>query len=78
MDPLSVTTSIIAVLQLSTKVLGYLHDRKDASQDRTQCALELLNLCSLLYKLQDHRVSAKEIWYGKEIRAASDKAMGQL
>ncbi|EOA81085.1 uncharacterized protein SETTUDRAFT_44889 [Exserohilum turcica Et28A] len=54
MDPLSVTASIIAVLQLSGKVLEYLNDVKDASKDRTQCALELLNLCSLLYKLRDH------------------------
>jgi hypothetical protein len=54
MDPLSITASIIAVLQLSGKVLEYLNDVKDASKDRTQCALELLNLCSLLYKLRDH------------------------
>lgn len=33
MDPLSVTASIIAVLQLSAKVLGYLNDVKDASED---------------------------------------------
>jgi hypothetical protein len=39
MDPLSVE---------------YLNDVKDASKDRTQCALELLNFCSLLYKLRDH------------------------
>ena len=54
MDPLSVTASIIAVLQLSGKVLEYLNDVKDASNGRTQCALEMLNLCSLLYKLRDH------------------------
>ncbi|OCK74174.1 hypothetical protein K432DRAFT_438081, partial [Lepidopterella palustris CBS 459.81] len=54
MDPLSVTASIIAVLQLSATVLGYLNDVKDASKDRTQCALEMLNLCGLLYKLRDH------------------------
>ncbi|PVH90781.1 hypothetical protein DM02DRAFT_411112 [Periconia macrospinosa] len=54
MDPLSVTASIIAVLQLSAKVLGYLNDVKGASKDRTQCALEMLSLCSLLYKLRDH------------------------
>jgi hypothetical protein len=54
MDPLSVTASIIAVLQLSGKVLEYLNNVKDASKDRTQYALKLLNLCSLLYKLRDH------------------------
>lgn len=54
MDPLSVTASIIAVLQLSAKVLEYLNNVKDAPKDRTQCAVEMLNLCGLLYKLRDH------------------------
>lgn len=53
MDPLSIAASIIAVVQLSTKVLGYLNSVKDAPKDRTQCAIELLNLCSLLYRLTD-------------------------
>ncbi|RMZ68355.1 ankyrin [Pyrenophora seminiperda CCB06] len=50
----TLTASIIAVLQLSGKVLEYLNDVKDASKDRTQCALELLNLCSLLHRLRHH------------------------
>ncbi|KAF2727038.1 hypothetical protein EJ04DRAFT_529760, partial [Polyplosphaeria fusca] len=54
MDPLSITASIIAVLQLSAKVLEYLNNVKDAPKDRTQCAIEMLNLCGLLYKLRDH------------------------
>jgi hypothetical protein len=54
MDPLSITASIIAVVQLSTKVLGYLNNVKDAPKDRTQCAVEMFNLCSLLYRLTDH------------------------
>jgi hypothetical protein len=36
MDPLSVTASIIAVLQLSAKVLAYLNDVKDASRSRSR------------------------------------------
>jgi hypothetical protein len=65
MDPLSVTASIIAVLQLSNKVLRYLYDVKDASRDRTQCTVEILNLCSLLYKLRDHaeEADATQPWY---------------
>lgn len=54
MDPLSVAASIITVLQLSAKVLEYLNEVKDAPQGRTQCAIEMLNLCSLLYQLRDH------------------------
>jgi hypothetical protein len=32
MDPLSATASVIAILQLSAKVLAYLNDVKDASK----------------------------------------------
>ena len=52
MDPLSVTASIIAVLQLSAKVLGYLNDVKDASKDRAKCAVEASNVHSLLLNLR--------------------------
>jgi hypothetical protein len=52
MDPLSVTASIIAVLQLSGKVLGYLNDVKDASKDRAKCAVEASNVHSLLINLR--------------------------
>ncbi|KAH8707190.1 ankyrin repeat domain-containing protein [Phaeosphaeriaceae sp. PMI808] len=65
MEPLSVTASIIAVLQLSAKVLGYLNDVKDAPKGRTQCAIEILNLNSLLYKLKDHveNRDSKQPWH---------------
>lgn len=57
MDPLSVTasiiTSIITIAQLSTKVLGFLDDVKDASKERSQWATETFNLCILLYRLRD-------------------------
>jgi hypothetical protein len=52
MDPLSVTASIIAILQLSNKVIGYLNDVKDASKDRAKCAIEASNLHSLLTNLR--------------------------
>ena len=54
MDPLSVTSSIIAVLQLSSKVIGYLTNVKDASKERSQCAIEVSNLHSLLLNLKFH------------------------
>jgi hypothetical protein len=52
MDPLSGTASIIAVLQLSAKVLGYLNDVKDASKDRVKCAIEASNAHNLLTNLR--------------------------
>ncbi|KAL5378431.1 hypothetical protein DPSP01_009188 [Paraphaeosphaeria sporulosa] len=65
MDPLSVTASIIAVLQLSAKVLGYLNDVKDASKDRAKCEIEASNVHSLLTNLRFRLEvgSADEPWY---------------
>jgi hypothetical protein len=65
MDPLSVTASIIAVLQLSAKVLAYLNDVKDASKDRAQCEIETSNLYSLLVNLRCRleESSASQPWY---------------
>ncbi|KAJ5062213.1 ankyrin repeat domain-containing protein [Bipolaris maydis] len=54
MDPLSVTASIVAILQLSAKVLSYLNDVKDAPKDRAKCAVEVSNLHSLLLSLRFH------------------------
>lgn len=52
MDPLSATASVIAVLQLSSRVVGYLTDVKDASKERAKCAIEASNLHSLLLNLR--------------------------
>jgi hypothetical protein len=52
MDPLGVTASIIAILQLSSKVIGYLNDVKDASKERAKCAIEASSLHSLLTNLR--------------------------
>jgi hypothetical protein len=52
MDPLSATGSVIAILQLSAKVLSYLNDVKDSSKGRKQCAIEASNLHNLLTNLR--------------------------
>jgi hypothetical protein len=65
MDPLSATASIIAILQLSSKVVGYLNDVKDASKDRAKCTIEAANLNSLLttlrFRLEEG--DSKTPWY---------------
>ena len=65
MDPLSVTASIIAVLQLSNKVIGYLNDVKDTSKERVQCAIEAANLHSLLtiLRFRLEGANAHSPWY---------------
>ncbi|KAF1913123.1 hypothetical protein BDU57DRAFT_559256 [Ampelomyces quisqualis] len=61
MDPLSVVASIVAILQLSAKVIGYLNHVKDTSKDRATCAVEASNLHSLLtnlrFRLEDEDVA---------------------
>jgi hypothetical protein len=52
MDPLSVTASVIGILQLSAKVLAYLNDVKDCPKDCAQCAIETSNLYNLLFNLR--------------------------
>lgn len=52
MDPLSATASVIAILQLSAKVLCYLNDVKDTSKGHVQCAIEASNLHNLLTNLR--------------------------
>ncbi|KAH8696897.1 ankyrin repeat domain-containing protein [Phaeosphaeriaceae sp. PMI808] len=52
MDPLSATASVIAILQLSAKVLAYLNDVKDAPKGQAQCAIEASNIHNLLTNLR--------------------------
>ena len=51
-DPLSVTASITAIIDLTAKVLRYLNDVKHASKERAQCAVEVAYLQSLLLNLR--------------------------
>jgi len=52
MDPLSLTASVIAVLQLTGAVIGYLNDVKEAPKECQQCTIEACNLQSLLTNLR--------------------------
>jgi len=65
MDQLSVTASIIATLQLTSKVIEHLNDVKDAPKERAQCAIEASNLYNLLttlrYRLEEG--TSNEPWY---------------
>jgi hypothetical protein len=76
MDPLSAPASIIAILQLSSKVVGYLTDVKDASKERTKCAVEASNLHSLLLNLRfriEEESGDNTLWY-TAIRALAIKS----
>ena len=64
MEPLSIAANIIAAVQLTGAVIGYLIDIKDASTDREQYALEASNLYNLLVTLR-FRLEGRsnEPWY---------------
>jgi hypothetical protein len=51
MDPLSVTASIIAILQLTVKVGQALSDANSASKERSQFTADTSNLSKLLFDL---------------------------
>ena len=62
---MEVLSSVIAILQLSGKVLEYLNDVKNASKDREKCAVEASNLYCLLLSLRSRleEGSSNEPWY---------------
>lgn len=65
MDPLSLSTSIIAVLQLTGKFLSYLNDVQHATRDQTQLAVEASNIYSLLVSLRFRveQSNGHEAWF---------------
>jgi hypothetical protein len=74
MDPLSITASIIAIVQLTSKVIVYLEDVKSASKDRDQCAIEVSNLSAFLTKLR-YRLkegASNELW-NAEVQKLGEK-----
>ena len=59
MDPLSVSASIIALLQLSSTVIGYLSDVKGGPRELQKLRLEVCSILPILSILQDEAEQAK-------------------
>ncbi|KAI9684579.1 MAG: hypothetical protein M1822_005667 [Bathelium mastoideum] len=67
MDPLSVTASIISIVQLSCEIIKYLSDVKDAPEECRRCQIEVSNTQNLLLNLQ-RRVKegqSGETWFNE-------------
>jgi hypothetical protein len=65
MDGLSVAASIIAVVQLTSKVITYLNDVRDAPKECRNCVVEISNANTLLLKL-DLRLDeskSQQLWF---------------
>ncbi|KAL9082941.1 MAG: hypothetical protein Q9165_008722 [Trypethelium subeluteriae] len=82
MDGLSAAASVIAVLQMTLTITGYLSNVKEAAKERESYAIEASNLYSLLVKLLS-RIEADDgsnLPWRKEIETiAGDKGpLGQL
>ena len=60
MDPLSISASISAVLQLTGTVIQYLNSVKGAPKDRQRLLSELCNVSSMLYVLEDQASQEKQ------------------
>ena len=58
-DPLSISASIIAVLQLSGTVIQYLNNVKGASEDRQRLLNEVTSISGLLYFLKDRATQSQ-------------------
>jgi hypothetical protein len=65
MDALSVATGIITILQLTTAVINYLNDVKDAPKNCEHFAIEAANLYNLLVELKDRleEGGCNDAWY---------------
>ena len=60
MDPLSISASIAALIQLTGSVIQYLSLVKGAAKDRQRLLSELCNVSGMLYILEDQASQAKQ------------------
>jgi hypothetical protein len=58
-DPLGTIASIIVVIDLSTKVVGYLRDVKGGAEQRLHLRDEIRNCINLLERLRDRAEDAE-------------------
>ena len=59
MDPLSISASIIALIQLSSTVIGYLSDVKSSHKEQQKIRLEICSTLPMLSILQDQAQQAE-------------------
>ena len=73
MEPLSITASIVTIVQLSCEVVKYLSDVKDAPRDCQQCVIEVSNTQSLLARLRIRLEDGEpgDVWFN-EIKKLGD------
>ena len=67
MEPLSITASIIAVMQLSCEIINYLNDIKDIPKECKQYLIEALYIQNLLLSLRYYLEKGQSgaAWFSK-------------
>ena len=60
MDPLTISASIIALMQLSSAVIGYLSDVKDSHKEQQKILLEICDTIPMLNILKDQGQKAED------------------
>ena len=72
MDPLSISASLVAVLQLTGSVIQYINSVEGTPKDRQRLLLELSTVNGMLLILQDQAEQARagDPWYGKMITSS--------
>ena len=70
MDPLSLTASIVAVLQLTSTLTSYINDARNTTAEQAKVAVEASNLYSLLTTLrfrveEVEKCQSNDPWYGQ-------------
>ena len=79
MDPLSISASITALLQVTTAIISYLRDLQDAPNDRMRFTREVADLKILLTLLQSRvkRAKPEDPWF-TAVLALGDGPLDQL
>jgi hypothetical protein len=74
MDPLSVSASIIAILQLSGTLVGYIRDVKDASEDQRRILHEVTMAMKLFERLKQkaERKERNDTW-SEELKLLNER-----
>lgn len=62
MDPLSISASITAFLQITAKLVKYLSLVNGAAEDRQRILSELCSINCILYSLQDRATAEESSW----------------
>ncbi len=62
MDPLSISASIVALVQLTGTVIEYLHGVKGASEDRQNILSVSSSVNGMLFILQDYADQQGDSW----------------